>query len=138
MSELPGADPQESREFTPEQLDRTVLAVPLIKTLRDERRKLEADPDLEPAKFPIVADINLEYAKDRRQTREEAEKLIEAAIAECGRDKERQGVHRAKTDRSEQYIFARLEGNVIRCVVDSNEPDRPIFRIWPDFEIGVL
>jgi hypothetical protein len=138
VSDLPGADPQESREFTPEQLDRTVLAIPLIKTLRDERRKLEAHPELEPMKYPIVADINLEYSKDRRETREEAENLIEAAIDACGRDKDHQGVHRAKTDRSQQYIFARLEGDVIRCVVDRNEPDRPIFRIWPDFEIGVL
>ena len=40
---------------------------------------------------------------------------------------------------SEQYVFARLEADVLRAVVRLNEEhQRPIFRIWPDFPINRL
>jgi serine protease AprX len=69
---------------------------------------------------------------------QEAVGLVERAIEERGRDKTGQGINKAKSDRSQQYLFARLEGDVIRDVVERNEPKRPIFRIWPDFEIRPL
>jgi serine protease AprX len=140
MAEIPGSDPQGAQPegFTPEQLDRTVLAIPLIHTLRREREARATDPGREPQKFDVVIDINLEYAKDRRQTRREAVALIDEAIRLRGRDGHGQSVNEAKSERSQQYLFARLEGDVIREVVDLNEPSRPIFRIWPDFEIGPL
>lgn len=140
MSDVPGSDPHSAEPggFTPEQLDRTVLAIPLIRKLCEERRARAARPDLEPEKFGVVIDINLEYAKDRSQTRKEAVGLIEGAIADLGNDKDGQRINRAKSDRSQQYLFARLEGDVLREVVVRNDPNRPIFRICPDFEIGPL
>ncbi|MEA2245362.1 MAG: serine protease AprX [Solirubrobacteraceae bacterium] len=140
MTEIPGSDPQgeEPEGFTPTQLDRTVLAIPLIHKLRSEREARADDPAREPQKFHVVIDINLEYAKDREQTRREAIALIDEAIKSTGRDKEGQSVNEAKSARSQQYLFALLEGDVIRDVVDRNEPSRPIFRIWPDFDIGPL
>jgi hypothetical protein len=140
MSGLPGSDPDSERPegFTPEQLDRTVLAIPLINDLRDERDRLKADPDLEPTKWDVVLDLNLEFSTDRKHAREAARKIIEQAIADHGKDKESQGVGEAKSA-SSQYVFAALEGDVIREVVDRNEEiGRPIFRIWPDFEISRL
>ena len=140
MTGLPGSDPESDRPegFTPEQLDRTVLAIPLINDLRDEREKLRADPDLAPRKWDVVLDLNLEFATNREQAREAAREIIEQSIAEHGEDKETQGVGEAKSATS-QYVFAALEGEVIRDVVDRNEAvGRPIFRIWPDFEIRRL
>src|SRR4029453_2865669 len=89
-----------------------------------------------------------------------AARLIDDAIGERGRDKERQGVNTAKTDLSNQYVFAKLEPEVIRQLVrldgrtDVPDPARPtttatdgtatravrraIYRIWPDFPIHKL
>jgi subtilisin family serine protease len=140
MTEIPGSDPQraEPEGFTPEQLDRTVLAIPLMHRLRAEREARGNDPALPPQKFDVVIDINLDYGKDRPETRREAIALIDEAIRLRGHDKDGQCVNKAKSERSHQYLFARLEGDVIREVVDRNEPARPIYRIWPDFEIGPL
>lgn len=140
MPELPGSDPESVRPegFTPEQLDRTVLAIPLIKDLRAERETLQGDADLEPKKWDVVLDINLEFSTDREHARSAARELVEKAIEGSGRDKDAQGISDAKSGTS-QYLFATLEGEVIRSVVDSNEEEgRPIFRIWPDFEIHRL
>ena len=140
MTGLPGSDPGSDRPegFTPEQLDRTVLAIPLINDLRDERERLKADPDLAPRKWDIVLDLNLEFATSRKQAHAAARKIIEQSIEQHGEDKEGQGVGEAKSA-SSQYVFAALEGEVIRDVVDRNEAGgRPIFRIWPDFEIQRL
>jgi hypothetical protein len=140
MPELPGSDPESVRPegFTPEQLDRTVLAIPLIKDLRAERETLQGDADLEPKKWDVVLDINLEFSTGRDDARRAARELVEKAIEGSGRDKDAQGISDAKSGTS-QYLFATLEGEVIRSVVDSNEEEgRPIFRIWPDFEIHRL
>jgi hypothetical protein len=140
MTGLPGSEPDSERAegFTPEQLDRTVLAIPLIKDLRDEQKKLKADPTLEPRKWDVVLDINLEFATEREEARAAARKIVTEAIAEHGVDKQGQGIGEAKSGTS-QYLFAALEGDVIRDVVDRNEAGgRPIFRVWPDFEIQRL
>jgi serine protease AprX len=127
----PGSDPKSPKpwKFTPRQLDKTVLAIPLID-------KLEGAGERD--KFHVVIETNLEYSKETGAAIEEARRLIAEAIEEVGHDKEGQEVDHEKSRRSEQYLFAYLERDVIRAVVARNEPARPIFRVWPDFPIAPL
>jgi len=120
-------DPEttEAGTFTPESLDRTVLALPLL-------RALKADPA---RSHPVVVEVNLDFPKSRRVTRELAKKLIRTAMDGMASP----GENVIKPHGSEQYVFARLEADVIRAVVRLNEQaKRPIFRIWPDFPIKRL
>jgi hypothetical protein len=119
--------------FDPETLDRTVLAVPLIHELEREDEAGEGKP------HALVIEINLEHPQPRDATRKNAIKLIEEAIDAEQADRAEQGINEEKSERSQQYLFAKLRGNVIRRIVKKNEAaKRPIFRIWPDFEIGPL
>jgi hypothetical protein len=118
-------------EFTPRQLDRTVLAIPLLDDLRAEQ-KGEREKEL----HAVVMEINLEHPKPRDETRELAEDLVKKAIA---RRRARRAEQALKPTTSRQYLYARLWGDTIRDIVDRNEAlDRPIYRIWPDFPIGAL
>lgn len=142
MAEPEGSDPTPSdprRIFVPEQLDKTVIAIPLLAKLRQERKKAEGDAAHTPIKWAVVIDINLEHRDGREGALDTARGLIHAAIASAGHDREGQAIHEAKSKRSQQYLFARLEGDVIREIVQRNEKvGRPIFRIWPDFDIRPL
>ncbi len=55
--------------FTPEQLDRTVLALPLIRQLEEERERLESGAQTQPRAHPIVIEINLDHREPRPETR---------------------------------------------------------------------
>ena len=124
--------------FTPENLDKTVLAMPLIRRLKDDEAKPELDEAGNPKKWDLVLDLNLEFAADREKARAKARTIIKQAITKRGKDKAGQGIGEAKSGTS-QYVFAALERDVIRDVVDRNKAaGRPIFRIWPDFVISRL
>jgi serine protease AprX len=160
MTELPDSDPsaKASSTFTPEVLDRTVIAIPLLKRLATEKDEEDAavarEETYTPPLLGVVLDLNLEYADGRDGGRQRVHDLVARAIAEKGRDTgPRQGVNRAKSDLSSQYLFAKLEPEVIRQLVrldgGSAESDaaatpalraarRAIYRIWPDFKIGRL
>ena len=126
------------RGFTPEQLDRTVLAIPLIDAAG---RAGEAKPEptrARPEKWDLVLDLDLEYV-DRPQ-----------AGARGGEEDHRAG-DRGSTARTRgpgrrrgegapsQYVFARLERRRDpRRRRQQRGAHRAIFRIWPDFEISAL
>ena len=126
MADKAEGDPTtpERWRFIPEQLDRTVLAIPLLNALDKEdaeHRALHA----------VVMEINLEHVKPRAQARKLAEQIVAGAMHD-----EQEGL---KDIHSPQYLYARLWGDTLRAIVDENErQDRPIYRIWPDFEIGPL
>ena len=137
--------------FEPLILDRTVIAIPLLATLRAEREA----PGAAPTPHAVIIDVNLEYKGGRVEAQRRVRELIAAAIAEVGTDKDPQcqGVHERKSQYSQQYVFARLEGEVIRELVrrdgaqrsadpaggtTSNLSDRAIYRIWPDFPVNAL
>ena len=141
--------------FTPRTLDKTVIALPLLKKLNEERQKLEKDPSLPREVFPVIIDINLEYPGGRMDARKWVKGAIDQIISEMGspENADRQGVNETKSDFSEQYMFAELEGDVIRELVkrdndpkeETKDPKKPakngpraIFHLWPDFEINSL
>jgi serine protease AprX len=151
MNGLPDSDPEEPVGFTPEVLDRSVLAIPLLRDMAADQRDVGDSGD-EPKLYPVVIDINLSYHKGREAARERASQLVVKAIHDAGTGP-RQGLNETKTRFSEQYLFATLEASVLRrlVVLDSGgDPDiaiddvsqdtahRAIYRIWPDFTIGPL
>jgi hypothetical protein len=90
-----------------------------------------------PERFDVIIDINLDFkvtegvAKTTRLNQAETnqsdprvtakaliKKYIEKAKAECGVDAEDEGVDDLKTNPSNQYVFARLQGDVIQKLVE--------------------
>lgn len=159
QSPLPHSDAKKPH-FTPETLDRTVIAIPLLRELAKEGRKhgkLRA----------IIIDLNLEFPGGRNQARVYVTKKLEELIQRLRkkRDPKERIVTKIGTtpngpDESaedalvEQYLFARLHGDLIRALVaeDGDENDsqkreiigadtpfaRAIYHIWPDFPIHPL
>jgi serine protease AprX len=134
------------KPFTPEVLDKTVIAIPLLDLLKAE----DSLPQPQPPQ-PVIIDINLEYRDGPATARARIKEYIATAIQQYGTRGIAQGINDAKSVLSEQYLFATLEGSVIRGLVrlDNQErkptdqpgagmPQRAIYRIWPDFQIKAL
>jgi serine protease AprX len=142
-AQMAQSDPTK-KPFTPEVLDRTVIAIPLLdKIKKDGETKLQ----------PIIIDLNLDYHGGREAAREQAQKLVKDIIADLGLDPKQQNVNATKSKLSHQYLFAALEGRAIRELVRRDNEDKPkttgdtrasqtahraIFRIWPDFPVKGL
>jgi serine protease AprX len=141
----------EKELFTPRVLDKTVIAIPLLDILDEEEARKKKGGKPEPQL--VIIDINLEYREGPAAARERIKEEIVRAIKEFGSKGKRieQGVNEAKSELSEQYLFARLEVPVIRGLVridneerkTSDDPgarlrQRAIYRIWPDFKINAL
>ncbi|CAN5756711.1 MAG: S8 family peptidase [Euzebyales bacterium] len=145
------SDPRQPVGFTPEVLDRSVLALPLLKRMDPDRPSTETDDD-DAEMHQVVIDVNLTYHRGREAARERAAELVAQAVREAGTRSD-QGLNEAKSRFSEQYLFARLETSALRrlVVLDSQgDPEitteeagragahRSIHRIWPDFRIHPL
>ncbi len=146
------------KRFDPRILDRSVIAIPLLKEIDKDDDEVHA----------VIIDVNIDYDEGREAGRTWIREAIKNAIAEIAAADENQGVRDKKTDLSNQYIFARLSGKVIRELVrldseraatqakkakkprqskkrgkasvqsDTAAPYRfrAIYRIWPDFKIS--
>jgi serine protease AprX len=173
-SNLPQTDP-DARFFTPETLDKTVIAIPLLETLKAEKLKLEESKKRRPGLHPVIIDLNLEYPYGREKAREwviettaDIIKKIGQPTAKIYRDDEKemekgkpkeQGIDVEKSADTDQYLFGRLEGRVIRELVrrdserkrveedkdkSANETigmvvgPRALYHIWPDFPIKLF
>lgn len=140
---MPQSDPTK-KPFTPEVLDRTVIAVPLL-----EKIKTEGEAKVQ----SIIIDLNLDYHGGREAARQQAQELVKNIITELGLDPKQQNVNNTKSKLSHQYLFAALEGRAIRELVRRDNLNKPktiddtrasqtahraIFRIWPDFPVKGL
>ncbi len=94
------------RRFDPNVLDRSVIAIPLLEQIREDERAIHA----------VIIDLNLDYPAGREAARECILESIKTALRTKAARARAQGV-RAKSDLSKQYIFARLDGRVIRELV---------------------
>ena len=112
--------------FDPRNLNRTVIAVPLLNQLREERLRLGAAGAAgelpTPKLFPVIIDLNLEYPERRKG----AMKWVAAAINQLLENRPMSEEHRKagldadkhpKNHYSQQYMFVRLEGAVIEALV---------------------
>jgi serine protease AprX len=121
----PSAPPGDARQFDPENLVKTVIAVPLLKDI-------ERDPA---ALRYIIIDVNLRHGEGRDSAKSDIFQFVADAIQAAGDPNVQQGVHRSKSEASQQYVYAQLQGKVIRELVarDQRNPARAIFHVWPDF-----
>lgn len=140
--------------FDPSTLSKTVIAIPLLKQLEEERTRRTREPGLPPEVYDIIIDINLDFRGGREAARERVRQLVDQSFAESSvGPTSRQFIDEPKSKNSEQYVFARLEGDVIRAIVqrdtERDESDastlptnarasRAIYHIWPDFRIRSL
>jgi subtilisin family serine protease len=137
------------RDFETEKdkLDRTVIAIPLLEKIEAEekaaaaarRKKTERRPQV----FPVIIDLNLNFPGGRDEANKLTLEWIDLAIERKGTlPKGEQGAHLAKSKLSNQYVFGKLEGQVIQELARLNQGAEqgrgPIYRIWPDFEVSAL
>lgn len=140
---------QDHEERLAKNLVRTVIALPLLDKLNQETAQRLVDPSRPPVIYEVIIDLNLEYPKGREEARDWVFKTIEDLLARQGRSRAGQRLDRKKSEFNEQYIFASLEGRVIRELVDLDgreKPDVPgkdgkprkartIYQIWEDFKL---
>ena len=120
----PQTDPNK-KPFTPEVLDRTVIAIPLLDRFRTEVEELEKDPNRPPELYGVIIDVNLEYHHGRGAARDCLTEMIKRILAEHNIDPRTQGINHEKSRLSQQYLFAVLSGGVIQELVDDdNLPDK--------------
>jgi serine protease AprX len=158
--------PEPGKPFDPLVLDKTVIAIPLLETLRQEN-----EGKAERIIHDIIIDLNLEYPSGRDGARDwviENVKNAKQAVEKQGALLPgAQDVDSVKSRQTNQYLFAALEGRVIQELVrldeqqargprqtaDSTQKDAPeqretpsqpgishraIYRIWPDFPVTAL
>src|SRR6476646_2613795 len=144
------------KRFDPRILDRSVIAIPLLEAISKDENQVHA----------VIIDVNLDYDEGREASRKWIREAIKNATDIVAPSDEKQGVREKKSDLSNQYIFARLSGKVIRELVRldvehagsqakmAKKPRQPkkrgtasvqsaapyrfraIYRIWPDFKIS--
>lgn len=144
---LPDSDPTQGERFTPEVLDSTTIAIPLLQVIKRESEASRTQSGYVPPILDVMIDLNLEYPEGRDEARQQVVELIDRAIAVAGVDKTAQGVDPVSPV-GNQYVVAQLEPLVISTLarIDREHhregPRRvkrgAIFRIWPDFEVRKL
>lgn len=141
---LDQSNPRE-KPFVPENLDRTVIAIPLLNDLQAE----DAGQS-EPRAHKVIIDLNLEYPEGRKEAGvwviQTIRELLEEAVDP--RPPFAQEVYEERSNLTPQYVFAEVSARVIRTLVvrdaQAHDPNgtsfrrRAIFHIWPDFEIRAL
>jgi subtilisin family serine protease len=156
--ELEQSDPKK-KPFLPQNLDRTVIAIPLLRLLEKEiaereNAKVKNKPVPPFKSHKVIIDLNLEFPGGRNGARRWVEDAIDELVGANGnKDLQTQKVNKTRSDLSPQYVFAALEGTVVRDLVrkdtaahpqsSNDERDiasspRAIYHIWPDFPIRAL
>jgi serine protease AprX len=143
-------DPKVARENIARTLVKTVIALPLLEKLNSEAEARRNNPSRKAELYDVIIDMHLEYPKGRAGAREWIVETITALFQRYGQDE--QGINKEKSDYTQQYLFARLSGEVIRELVIRDaviktglKQDKPpasgppaIYQIWDDFKINPL
>jgi len=132
--------------FTPRTLDRSIIAIPLLRDLVKEAQEGKA------TLHDVVIDLHLEFPGGRDKARERVATLVSQLTP-------RPNGSRPALRTTSQYAFATMYGEEIRQLVrlDRDVPvlaqtstqdatartastpkPRAIFRIWPDFKVKAL
>jgi subtilisin family serine protease len=156
MADVPpeGEEPRRSDERIKLNLVKTVIALPLLDELNAERRKAKGKRRAKPTVYSIIIDLNLEYPEGRAGARTWVISAIDQLIREKATPsvRDQQSADEARSQDNPQYVFARLEGELIRALVlldaatpkavmpgrDTARVNRAIYQVWKDFEIFPL
>ncbi|MGC3976142.1 MAG: S8 family peptidase [Nitrospira sp.] len=139
----------EHEERLAKNLIKTIIALPLLDKLNEETKHRLQDPSRRPIIYDVIIDLNLEYPKGRQAARDWVFKTIEELIAHKGQERVGQRLDRMKSEFNEQYVFASLDGRMIRELVDQDAKAKPnvsgkdgkprapraIYQIWEDFKL---
>jgi serine protease AprX len=152
-AQMPESDPQK-KPFTPEVLDRTAIAIPLLKELMAEDEEISKGSKSPRKLYRVIIDMHLEYPGGRDEARKRVIELVAEILAEkqsaWNIDPHQQGINLSKTALSNQYLFGVLDGRVIQELIKrdravegtgphrSRQSKRAIYRIWPDFKVKAL
>lgn len=135
---LPESRPDDEL-FTPEVLDKTVIAIPLLE-------KLKAKPN---ETYDVIIDLNFSFSGGRKGAESRVKALLTQIMKNGRKRNNRATIDERKSEFTDQYLFARLEGRAIRELVKldrerddrdagSGRSHRAIYRIWPDFAVSPL
>jgi serine protease AprX len=130
--------PERVSAFTPDDLESTIIALPLLNELKEKG----ADQT-----YDIIVDVNRDYPGGRDQAQQRIKDLIKELVKAHGLDPNDQGVHARKTAMTRQYVFGRLRGDVIQELVrrdreraergrTADERTPALYRVWPDFMVS--
>lgn len=148
---LPESNP-DKKPFTPEVLDRTTIAIPLLEVLKKERKRRKGKPRARREIYSVIIDLHREYPGGRERAKQRVRALVKRILDKPSRGAEyarKQGINEAKTELSQQYVFGEFEGRVIEELVraDSRSGETgvenggsgpSIYRVWPDFPVKAL
>ncbi|MEJ7586635.1 MAG: S8 family peptidase [Ferruginibacter sp.] len=158
-SPLPESNPGDF-QFTPEVMDRTIIAIPLLKDMKQEgdailaiqdkikksEEKGEVPPALPaPVLYDIVIDLHLSFKDEKRKAKDRVIEMM-GLLKEKYPYPPGAFINTVKSNISRQYVFARLTAQMIRELVHMDKLNddkdlsklltkRAIYRIWPDFEV---
>jgi serine protease AprX len=132
-------------------LDRTVIAIPLLKMIREKKepgKKKKADDDPFD-RIKVIIDLNLRFTggdAEAGKKREEASKKVRQLIEGIKKDYPqyvKSEVNENSTQYSQQYIFATLHPEVIEELARRDEKQakgdpskKSIYHMWPDFKVS--
>jgi serine protease AprX len=118
-------DVDDSRYFNPDNLIRSVISVPMLRRIEADKNSLQS----------VMIEVNANYPSGRPGAKDRVTKLVQGLIPQDGRSE----LSKWKTDKSEQYVYAKLTGEQIRDLVkiDQELPpaERAIYHVWPDFKL---
>ena len=120
---MPDNKREKTLDFDPETLVKTVIAMPLLAQIEADESQLHS----------VIIDVNIQHAEGRDAARSKIFTLIDEAIHLVA-DRIEQRPNKAKSEGSQQYVYAKLQGKVIRRVVELDK-SRAIYHVWPDFII---
>jgi serine protease AprX len=120
-------DVEDGRSFNPDNLVRSVISVPMLRRMESDEGSLQS----------VMIEVNANYTSGRPGAKTRVIELVGKAIQKDGGSG---FVSQWKTEKSEQYVYAKLTGKEIRELVamDQAEPAagaRAIYHVWPDFKL---
>ena len=154
---LPGRKSGDT-SFNPMLLDKTIIAIPLLELMQEEENNRATEIKKKGGTLPaftiydVVIDLHLGYRDEtpstetsmRKKASDRVRELIQQLVT-ANPDQKNVGVQKVKSDLSQQYVFAKLTGEMIRELLRLDKANdvphqypvttRSIFRIWPDFKV---
>lgn len=116
-----------------------------------------------PSRFKVIIDLNLEFVAQRSGAYQWVKEAITEALQQAGISDDGQVINEAKSQYTDQYLFATIEADIIYRIVEMDadlsakiawvnqrrssgqqtaqtesidkRKLRAIFRIWPDFQV---
>jgi serine protease AprX len=109
-------------EFDPDQLDKSVIAIPLLNEIMKDSEKI----------YDVIIDVNFAFKGGRAEARKKIEGDFDA-VADAELDV-------TKSNLSHQYLFAKIKGKMIKELIRKDQEDKnpAIYKIWIDFEVSAF